>query len=131
MRKKALAALATAAILIGGIVGPVEAASAATCNGVNKHVWVSYPDPNTGVGVEDVYLDSCKVKNLRDKFGSAKDAISLGALLGASFWPIGVTGGVLFAWAWNNQAQLTGCSQNNKGVRIRMWAGLVTGCYAQ
>ncbi|WP_448389794.1 hypothetical protein [Microbacterium aurum] len=131
MKKKLMVALAAVAILAGGLAGPAQAATAATCKGVNKHEWVMYPDPNTGASMEDTYLDSCKVKSLRDKYGQAKDAAGLAALLGSRWWPVGVTAGVMYAWAWNNQTQLNGCSKNNTGVRIRQWNGLVIGCYAQ
>jgi hypothetical protein len=130
MRMKLSAALIAVALAISQGVGIPQAAQAATCKGNNSRVLVTF-DYTTGVTVEDTSIDSCKVKTLIAKYGTVKDAAGLAGLLGARFWPVGATAGVLFAWAWNNQSQLIGCSKSGKGVRVRQWAGIVVGCYSQ
>ncbi|MEU4014303.1 hypothetical protein AB0E56_03470 [Microbacterium sp. NPDC028030] len=122
--------MAAIALIAGLTVGSPTIAEAATCAGINSRTIVTF-DYSTGVAVEDIMIDSCKVKTLISKYGVVKDAAGLAGLLGAGFWPAGVTAGALFGWAWNNQSQLIGCSSGGRGVRLRQWAGLITGCYSQ
>lgn len=124
------AAVAAGTLVATLLVGIPAVADAAPCLGNNSRTLVTF-DYSTGVTVEDIRIDSCKVKTLISKYGVVKDAAGLAGLLGARFWPVGVTSGIVFGWAWNNQSQLIGCSRSGKGVRLRQWAGIITGCYSQ
>jgi len=124
------AAIVATALVSAILIGTPAAAVAGPCRGNNSRTLVTF-DYSTGVTVEDIRIDSCKVKTLISKYGVVKDAAGLAGLLGARFWPVGVTAGVVFGWAWNNQSQLIGCSRSGKGVRLRQWAGIIAGCYSQ
>ena len=124
------AAIVATALVSAILIGTPAAAFAGPCRGNNSRTLVTF-DYSTGVTVEDIRIDSCKVKTLISKYGVVKDAAGLAGLLGARFWPVGVTAGVFFGWAWNNQSQLIGCSRSGKGIRLRQWAGIITGCYSQ
>lgn len=128
--KKVVTGLAVVAPSISLAAGAPSTAEAASCRGINSRTILTF-DYSTGVTVEDIMIDSCKVKSIISKYGVAKDAAGLVGLLGAGFWPAGVTAGVVFGWAWNNQSQLIGCSSGGKGIRLRQWAGMITGCYSQ
>lgn len=130
MRRRFVAWVVAVVVALGVGVGASEPAQAAPCKGNNTRSIVTF-DYSTGVTVEDIQIDSCKVKSLIAKYGVVKDATGLASALGAKFWPVGVASGVVFAWAWNNQAQLQGCSKKGTGVRLRQWAGIITGCYGQ
>lgn len=66
-----------------------------------------------------------------DAYGQVKDAAGLGGLLGAKWWPAGVTGGIFFAWAWSNQNAIKNCAANGSGIQFEKINGFVSGCSPQ
>ncbi|MGH8964557.1 MAG: hypothetical protein ACRDXB_04395, partial [Actinomycetes bacterium] len=72
-----------------------------------------------------VRIDSCKAQELVDAFGQVKDAAGLSGALGAKWWPVGVAGGVLFAWAWHNQNMVKNAAAAGTGVEFVMAHGIV------
>lgn len=113
--------------LAGGIYTP---AVAEECKGETKTEVVSV-DFITGGQTNEVKLDSCKVQNMIDGYGQVKDAAGLAGLLGSGYWPVGVSGGIFFGWAWNNQEKLKECAQDGNGVTFTEINGIITGCSSQ
>lgn len=123
----------TAACLIataGVSVGTAQSASAASCKGSNSRDLV-VADPRTGGQTWDVKVDSCKANQLVDAYGKAKDAAGLVGMLGAKWWPVGVTSGITFGWAWANQESVKSCASKGTGIKFKEVNGVVMSCSAQ
>jgi hypothetical protein len=95
-------------------------AFAAGCVGVNDRVAQDVSD----VGYT-IKVDSCKATELVDAYGDVKDAAGLAGALGARWWPVGTAGGVLFGWAWHNQAAVKRAATAGRGVQFDMQNGIV------
>jgi hypothetical protein len=116
------AALLASAIMIGSasLIDP-QLAFAQSCAGRNERVNIDYVDV-----ARAVKIDSCKAQQLVDTYGDVKDAAGLAGALGAKWWPVGTASGVLFAWAWNNQAQVRGAAAAGRGVEFLELHGIIT-----
>jgi hypothetical protein len=115
------AAVLASVVMVGGasVIDP-QLASAQECVGDNERVNLDYNDVSYLVKI-----DSCKAQELVDTYGDVKDAAGLAGALGAKWWPVGTASGVLFAWAWNNQAQVRGAAAAGRGVEFVMAHGVV------
>lgn len=129
---KGMSTAMTTAVLAASLlgVGAVTQPAAAACSGENSRN-VVVVDPATGGETTDVKIDSCKTQELIDAYGKVKDGAGLTGLLGAKWWPAGVTAGVFFGWAWLNQDTLKDCASKGTGVKFTEINGIVTGCSAQ
>lgn len=85
------------ALLATGVAGISAAPAQAACSGENSRDAVSV-DPMTGGEIHDVKVESCKAQQLIDGYGNVKGGAGLAGLLGAGWWPAGVTGGLFFGW---------------------------------
>jgi hypothetical protein len=118
--RSCIAFLATVIVVGGASFIDPHPAFAQQCVGRNERVNLDYND----VGYS-VKIDSCKAQELVDAYGDVKDAAGLAGALGAKWWPVGAASGVLFAWAWNNQAQVKGAAAAGRGVEFDMMHGVV------
>jgi hypothetical protein len=117
-------------LISGGLLGLGVSSAQAACNGENSYKVVS-SDPLTGGQTAEVKVDSCKVQQLIDSYGQVKDAAGLAGLLGAGYWPVGVTGGLFYGWAWLNQGLIKDCANAGSGIKFREINGIVSGCSGQ
>jgi hypothetical protein len=115
-------AILASVILIGGasIIAPPPA-FAQQCVGRTERVSIDYVDVAYAVKI-----DSCKAQELVDTYGDVKDAAGLAGALGAKWWPVGTASGILFAWAWNNQAKVKGAATAGRGVEFLELHGVVS-----
>lgn len=115
------AAALASAIMIGGasFLAP-QTAFAQQCVGDTEKVSLDFSDVH-----HLVKIDSCKAEELVDAYGNVKDEAGLVAMLGARWWPVGVASGVLFAWAWNNQAEVKRAAAAGRGVEFDETMGIV------
>jgi hypothetical protein len=109
------------AIMVGGVsLIDSQFAFAQQCEGRTERVNLDYNDVTHAVKI-----DSCKAQQLVDAYGNVKDEAGLMGLLGARWWPIGAASGVLFGWAWNNQAKVKGAATAGRGVEFIESHGVV------
>ena len=79
----------------------------------------------------NVKVDSCKASELVDSYSKVKSSAGLASLLGAKWWPVGVTAGVFTAWAWANQETVKKCASNGTGISFKEASGIVVNCTPQ
>jgi hypothetical protein len=72
--------IVTIALAVGFALAAPPVAEATTCRGNNSRTIVTF-DSSTGATVEDIMIDSCKVKTLVSKYGSVKDGAGLAGLI--------------------------------------------------
>jgi hypothetical protein len=115
-------ALLASMILIGGAsFAAPPPAFAQQCIGRTERVSIDYVDVAYAVKI-----DSCKAQELVDSYGDVKDAAGLAGALGAKWWPVGTASGILFAWAWNNQAQVKRAATGGRGVEFLELHGVIS-----
>ena len=124
MRRAAARLCATvlaSVVAIGGVsaIDP-EFAFAQECVGVDERLNTDFSDVH-----HLVMIDSCKALELVDAYGNVKDTAGLAAMLGAKWWPVGVSSAALFGWAWNNQAQVRGAARAGQGVEFVSANGVI------
>lgn len=130
--KKIISSGMATSILATGLIGAGAAspAFAEECKGENSSK-VTSVDFVTGGQTEEIKVDSCKTQEMIDAYANVKDGAGLAGLLGARYWPAGVSAGVLFGWAWANQSAVKDCAKGGNGVSYTQINGIVTGCSSQ
>lgn len=128
-RRRGIAGLLIAASLAGsGVAVSAAPGHAAECRGSNDFV---VEGDASGAIYETVTADSCKSVELVNKLGDVKDAAGLTGLMTTKWPQAGPVAGVVFTWAWFNQARVRDCVAGGTGVAITLVNGLAVACRAQ
>ena len=130
LKSKISAVLAVSLAFSAGTLASSPMTAEAACKGDNKREFVS-ADPRSGAELWNVKVDSCKASELVDSYSKVKSSAGLASLLGAKWWPVGVTAGVFTAWAWANQETVKKCASSGTGISFKEASGIVVNCTPQ